>query len=126
MILFWLLLIPLAGGILTWLAGGRHPDWPRWIALAVLVIELLLALSLLGAAVPPGQTAWIMSFDRPWIPQLGISFELDLDGLSLVLILLTIALGLISVVISWTEITDRVGLFHANLRSEERRGGKEC
>lgn len=115
MILFWLLLIPLAGGILTWLAGGRHPDWPRWIALAVLVIELLLALSLLGAAVPPGQTAWIMSFDRPWIPQLGISFELDLDGLSLVLILLTIALGLISVVISWTEITDRVGLFHANL-----------
>jgi len=115
MSLLWLLLIPAMGGVLAWLAGARHKDWPRWIALAVLVIDLLIALSLTGSAVSPGQTAWIASFDRPWIPQLGISFELDLDGLSLALILLTIALGLVSVVISRTEITDRVGLFHANL-----------
>jgi NADH-quinone oxidoreductase subunit M len=115
MSLVWLLLIPALGGVLAWMAGGRHPDWPRWIALFVLTIDLLIALSLIGPAMSSGHTAWIASFDRPWIPQLGISFELDLDGLSLVLILLTIALGFISVVISWTEITDRAGLFHANL-----------
>jgi NADH-quinone oxidoreductase subunit M len=116
MTLLWLLLVPAVGGVLAWLAGARHPDWPRWIALAVLVIDLLIALPLIGPAISSsGQTAWIAGFDRPWIPQLGISFELDLDGLSLVLILLTIVLGLVSVTISWTEITDRVGLFHANL-----------
>jgi NADH-quinone oxidoreductase subunit M len=115
MILFWLLLIPAVGGALAWLGGSRHPDWPRWIALGVLLLDLLLGLTLIGPAVSSGQTAWIASLDRPWIPQLGISFELDLDGLSLVLILLTIVLGFVSVVISWTEITDRVGLFHANL-----------
>ena len=115
MILLWLLLMPAAGGILAWLAGARHPDWPRWIALFVLAIDFILALTLIGPAVASGHTSWIASFDLPWIPQLGISFELGLDGLSLVLILLTIALGFVSVVISWTEITDRVGLFHANL-----------
>jgi NADH-quinone oxidoreductase subunit M len=115
MILLWLLLLPTVGGVVAWIAGSRHPDWPRWIALGVLLIDLLLALTLIGPAVSSGHTAWIASFDRPWIPQLGISFELDLDGLSLILVLLTIALGFVSVVISWTEITDRVGLFHANV-----------
>ena len=115
MSLLWLILIPALGGVLAWIAGARHPDWPRWIALFVLAIDLLIALTLIGPAVSSGRTAWIASLDLPWIPQLGISFELNLDGLSLVLILLTIVLSLISVVISWTEITDRVGLFHANL-----------
>jgi NADH-quinone oxidoreductase subunit M len=115
MSLLWLLLVPAVGGVLAWAAGSRHPDWPRWVALGVLGIDLVIALMLLGPALSSGQGAWIASLDRPWIPQLGISFELDLDGLSLVLILLTIVLGLVSVVISWTEIQDRVGLFHANL-----------
>jgi NADH-quinone oxidoreductase subunit M len=115
MTLLWLFLVPAVGGILAWIAGSRHPDWPRWIAIFVLAIDLIIAMTLIAPAISSGQTGWIASLDLPWIPQLGISFELDLDGLSLVLILLTIALGLISVVISWTEITDRIGLFHANL-----------
>ncbi len=115
MILLWLLAVPAVGGALAWGAGAAHANWSRWISIVVLSLDLLLALSLISPATSTGHTAWIASFERPWIPQLGISFELDLDGLSLVLILLTLALSLISVVISWTEITERVGLFHANL-----------
>ena len=93
MILAWLLIIPAIGGILAWIAGA-HPNAPRWIALLAMAIDLLLALTLVGphlvSAIAPSHTAWIASLDKPWIPQLGISFELDLDGLSLVLILLTI------------------------------------
>lgn len=115
MILLWLLAVPAVGGALAWGAGAAHPNWSRWISIVVLSLDLLLALSLISPATSSSHPAWIASFERPWIPQLGISFELDLDGLSLVLILLTLALSLISVVISWTEITERVGLFHANL-----------
>src|SRR5690606_31292167 len=59
--------------------------------------------------------SWLASLQVPWIPQLGISFRLDLDGLSLVLVLLTLLLGIVAVVTSWTEIQERVGLFHLNL-----------
>ncbi len=38
-----------------------------------------------------------------------------MDGLSLLLILLTLFLGVVSVVISWTEITRAVGFYHFNL-----------
>jgi NADH-quinone oxidoreductase subunit M len=117
MILLWLILVPALGGLLAWTAGGqpRWPHLPRWIALGALAIDLALALSCIGSGSPAGPTAWMIRFQSPWIPQLGIGFRLDLDGLSLVLILLTLVLSLISVVISWTEIAERVGFFHANL-----------
>ena len=52
---------------------------------------------------------------RPWIPRFGITFFLGIDGLSLLLVLLTLFLGVLAVVVSWREIGDRVGLFHFNL-----------
>ena len=38
-----------------------------------------------------------------------------MDGLSLLMLLLTFFLGIVSVLASWTEIRDRVGFFHFNL-----------
>ncbi len=47
-----------------------------------------------------------------WIPQLGISFHLAVDGLSFLMVLLTLFLGIVSVACSWTEIQERIGFFH--------------
>src|SRR5205085_3428855 len=52
---------------------------------------------------------------RPWIPQFGISFHFAMDGLSLLLLALTMFLGIMSVLASWTDIEERVGFFHFNL-----------
>ncbi len=38
-----------------------------------------------------------------------------MDGLSLLLVLLTLFLGIVSVLASWTEITTSIGFFHLNL-----------
>jgi NADH-quinone oxidoreductase subunit M len=38
-----------------------------------------------------------------------------MDGLSLLLLMLTFFLGIVSVLVSWTEIQDRAGFFHLNL-----------
>ena len=58
---------------------------------------------------------WQMEFVMPWIPSLGISIHLGVDGLSLALVVLTGFLGILSVLCSWREIQRRTGFFHLNL-----------
>jgi NADH-quinone oxidoreductase subunit M len=136
MILAVLILVPVAGGLWACLVARGDSAWPRWISLAALAIDLVLALSLwagrspgagLGAASahPAGaargeaaSAAWsgpLAELSLPWIPQLGIRFHLALDGLSLLLVLLAALLGMVAVAASWTEVRQRVGFFHLNL-----------
>lgn len=119
MMLVWLLVAPTAGGILAWIAGRWSATWSRWIALAATAAELLLALALWAAHAGPQVLAerpdWMAAVNAPWIPDLGIRFHLAIDGLSLLLVLLTGFLGVLSVAASWTDIRERVGFFHFNL-----------
>ena len=50
-----------------------------------------------------------------WIPRFGIEVILAMDGLSLMMVALTLALGVVAVVSSWNEIRDRTGFFQFNL-----------
>jgi len=118
MILVWLIVIPVFGGLAAWMLERKNPGSARWTALLVLFANLLLtcffALHHTGQIkIAPGP--WLAAIDVPWIPAFGIHFFLAVDGLSLVLILLTHFLGLVAIVSSWTEITDRVGFFFFNL-----------
>ncbi|HKB54526.1 MAG TPA: NADH-quinone oxidoreductase subunit M [Ramlibacter sp.] len=113
-----LIVIPLLGGLLAWLAGIRSDAWPRWISLAALLAELALALGFWPRGAMPGIAsggAWLAQTLRPWMPSLGIGYHLGLDGISLVLIVLTAFLGIVATAASWTEIRERVGFFHFNL-----------
>jgi len=118
MILLWLILTPLIGGVLAAFCARRHTAWPRYLSLVCLAIDFGLILMLWarphGAALMSHGT-WIAEVNVSWIPQLGVRLHLGLDGLSLLLILLTIGLGVMSVAASWSEITERVGFFHFNL-----------
>jgi len=119
MILFWLIAILLAGGVAAWLGERWSASASRWIALAVLAFELGLV-AVLWAQVPDPfalmvREAWLESLRWEWIPRFGITFHLRADGLSLLLVVLTVFLGLVSVLCSWTEIRERVGFFHFNL-----------
>ncbi|MBI4557513.1 MAG: NADH-quinone oxidoreductase subunit M [Candidatus Hydrogenedentes bacterium] len=118
MTLVWIIAIPLVGGLLAWAAGHRSDTAPRWIALSAMALDLALALGLwkqYGAADFSISGPWLQELHTSWIPQFGISFHLAVDGLSLLLLLLTALLGLLCVPVSWTEIRHRVGFFHFNL-----------
>lgn len=119
MIPVWLIMVPTIGGLLAWITSRRYPAGSRWISLLALSINLILALILLTRhSGPPAISAagpWLAEIDRPWISQLGIRFHLAVDGLSLVLVLLTVFLGMAAVVSAWTEIKERVGFFYFNL-----------
>jgi NADH-quinone oxidoreductase subunit M len=119
MILVWLIGIPVAGGLLAWLAGNYWSGSSRWVALGGLILNLIISLVLVlpgtGPIIPGLNGPWLIDMNVPWIPWFGIRFHLAADGLSLVLILLTNFLGIVSVACSWTEIAERTGFFYFNL-----------
>ncbi len=114
-----LIAVLVIGGLLAWAGEWRGAHWPRWISLSALGIDLVLALALAGRAsggvALAGGGAWLTEVRLAWIPDWGIGFHLAADGLSLLLVLLTVFLGVLSVGASWTEIRERVGFFHFNL-----------
>lgn len=121
MILWALVLIPLAAGVLAWQQEARAPGRARSICLAALALETVLVVGIMLSgntdmvAAGSGESGWILQSRNPWIPRFGISFHLAMDGLSLLLIALTVFLGFMAVACSWTEIRERQGCFYFNL-----------
>ena len=115
MILLWLILVPLIAGVLAWAAARWSAPAARWIALIAVLTDFVLALSLWIGNSRAGLHTWFAQADWAWIPQFGIRFHLAADGLSLLLLMLTFFLGIVSVLASWTEITEATGFFHLNL-----------
>ncbi len=106
-----LLWLPLAGGLLC-LLSGRSPGAPRWLAAGTALLVLLL--TLVAATVGPATENWLLFEDRSWIEAFGIRYTLGLDGISLLLIVLTAFLQLVAVFVSWDQERSP-GLFFALL-----------
>src|SRR5262245_3201187 len=48
-----------------------------------------------------------------WIPSIGATYHLGIDGLSLLLVMLTTLLGFISILCSWNAIQERLKEYYA-------------
>jgi NADH-quinone oxidoreductase subunit M len=109
-----ILFIPLGGSFVA-LCLARRPKICRWTSLLVSLADFFLVVWLFPLSlrweVGAGRH-WLLSEDRPWIESLGIHYSLGLDGISLMLILLTALLTVLCVLVSWKEINSRVGTFH--------------
>lgn len=93
--------------------------WPqkntvRHLALALSVVEFGLSLVLLQKFNPA--TAALQLVEKTtWIERFGISYFLGIDGISLMLVVLTTFLTPIIILASWNSIDNRVKGFHASL-----------
>jgi len=121
MILPVLIAVLFLGGFAAWYSERKSPDTPRWVAIFAISIEALIVagqyagterVALLPTSLSP---VWLADFNRSWIPRFGIGFHLAADGLSLLLVALTVLLGFMAVSSSWTEIRERQGFFYFNL-----------
>ncbi len=120
MLLPWLILIPFIGGFLCWQTERFGVKVPRWIALITMGLTLALGLQLwmqggYSLTQSAGIPQWQSEFVLPWIPRFGISIHLAIDGLSLLMVVLTGLLGVLAVLCSWREIEKYQGFFHLSL-----------
>ena len=82
---------------------------------AVTVVWLLFLASVpLWTRFDPHQD-WQFVEKLPWIPSIGASYNLGVDGYAVLLILLTTLIGFVSVLSSWSAITERIKEYYANL-----------
>jgi len=112
--LLWLIILPVAGAVLALISQRFNRNYPRYVTLLTLVATALPIISLL---VQYGDTdsRWLAQFNMAWLPKLNISVYLALDGLSLVMVALTVLMSLVALASAWQEITLRPGLFYCNL-----------
>ncbi|HEU5292007.1 MAG TPA: NADH-quinone oxidoreductase subunit M [Cyclobacteriaceae bacterium] len=118
MILLILIIILMAGGILAGISSRWSTSLPRWISLIAVVVNFVLSINTWldwNFRTNITDNTWILDYSMPWIQPFGISFHVALDGLSLLMLILTFFLGIFAVLISWKEIQYRVGFFHFNL-----------
>jgi NADH-quinone oxidoreductase subunit M len=108
-ILHALIILPLLG-VVPVLLGD--PKSARRTALVVTTLEFVLSLGLWWALVP-GEGGLQLVANIPWIPSWGISYRVGIDGISLVMVLLTTVLMPLSVLASWHYISTRERGFYA-------------
>jgi NADH-quinone oxidoreductase subunit M len=109
-----ILFLPVIGGIVLLALPRTRDDLVRGLSMLVMILQLVLAvwLYLQFEARVPG-----LQFETrvPWIAAWGVHYHVGMDGLNLLLVLLTAFLGPLVVASAFSSITRDVKLFHGLL-----------
>lgn len=109
-LLVWL---PIIGGVFVLLVGEeRNPNISRYLALFTVIITLILCYPLMAGFDTQALGMQYLE-EYSWMPSLGISYSLGIDGLSLLLIVLSIFTNLVVILATWESINTRVSQYLA-------------
>ena len=113
-ILTWLVFIPIIGMAIILLLPDKNRNAMRWTAVSVTGIQVILAGIIffifdrdkLGINDAESfqfieKFSWITVESVPWVGRIEISYFLGLDGLSVLMVMLTSLIGFIGVISSW-------------------------
>jgi len=110
--------IPLAGALVILFFVNRNNSRAiRIIATVTALIDFIVSLDLWRNFDPAatGTKMWQFRETYEWIPSLGVKYDFGIDGISLLLILLTTFMGIIAVVSSYSAIHQREKEYYALL-----------
>ena len=109
-VLIWL---PIFAGVLIMAIGDdRRPSRSRVLSLLTVLVTLMLCVApLMNFDLNTDAMQYVEDF--AWMPALGIHYRLGVDGLSLLLIVLSIFTNLVVVLATWNSITTRVAQYQA-------------
>src|SRR5215831_21373070 len=111
-LLTYILLTPLAGLAVLLFIPGTSKSVVRIWANLVGIAGFLISLPLLSRF-QKGVAGFQFEERFDWIPSLGAHYHIGIDGISLLLVMLTTLMGFIAILCSWSGIQDRVKEYYA-------------
>jgi NADH-quinone oxidoreductase subunit M len=107
-------LLPAAAGLAIFAIPRERAGALKYFTLAATLLVFLVSLRLWTGFDPAGA---VMQFvlDKPWLPAYGVSYFLGIDGISLLMVLLTTLLMPVSVLASFNYIKENQRAYYACL-----------
>jgi NADH-quinone oxidoreductase subunit M len=102
---------PLIGVAAILVTPRRYPGLVRWIGLLGALASFGFSLALLGYQ--PSGAEFQYREDFAWIPAFGMRYTVGIDGISLVLVVLTTLLSAVAILYSWKPIQVRIKEYYA-------------
>jgi NADH-quinone oxidoreductase subunit M len=104
--------LPLAGAVAAAFFPASEAGQHRALALVVSLATFLVSLALwFGFDLSAGAPEFQFQVQVPWIASLGISYHVGIDGVALLLVMLTTALTPIVILSAWNAVHERVKEF---------------
>jgi len=123
-ILTWITFLPVAGMVIVLLLPRESRDTIRWTSLAITILQVILAViiftrfdrTLAGVNTASGmqfveRATWIDIKSVAWFGRVHIEYFLGIDGISVVMVLLTALISCIATISSWTIDRSLKGYF---------------
>jgi NADH-quinone oxidoreductase subunit M len=106
-ILSWMIFLPLVGIIPLLLIDSERKSFLRWTALTFALLDFVLSLVLIANF---DGTSSKMQFAENvrWIVAIGSNYHVGVDGISILLVLLTTFMTVIAIASTWNSITEKV------------------
>ena len=99
--------LPLLGAIVIAFTPSGRPNIARYTALGFALLAWVASLALLVSFVATNHDPQFVE-SQAWVPMFGIQYKVGVDGLSLVMVVLTTTLTWISILASFSPIQNRV------------------
>src|SRR5437867_590879 len=109
------LFLPLLGALVLAALPREREGWFRIGALLVSIATFVVSVVMLYHFDRAAKTNFQFVTVLPWVPQFGIQYKTGLDGISLVLVLLTTLLSWISILSSFDAVTYKVKEYYITL-----------
>ncbi|MBF0520535.1 MAG: NADH-quinone oxidoreductase subunit M [Nitrospirae bacterium] len=109
-----IIFLPVFGGLFLFVIGRENKAVIKGIALLVTVLDFLLSLPLF---IKFDKAASSMQFVEhyKWIPTFDISYYVGVDGISILMVLLSTLTAILCTLVSWNAIKDKVKEFYISL-----------
>ena len=103
--------LPLVGLVVIFALPRMSADTARWTALITSLVTFAVSL-LLFTGNAFNTPAMQFRENIQWLPEVGISYNLGVDGLSILMVVLTTLLTPLAILVSWNSVDTRVREFH--------------